>query len=587
MRCTRSMDKHGVALVLDEIATLLDATGENRFKARAFRTAARAIDKADADLPTLIANDELRALRGVGDATARIIEELVVTGESQYHTQLRSRAPSGMRELLRVPGLGARKISQLFDALAITNLDQLEEAARSGRIEAVKGFGPATQQRILAGIPFARGLAGRRRYHQAEEAAARMTGFIRALPGVSHAFIAGMLRRGHEIVDDLVVVASIRHDRARVAKSLRATAGLLWHEGDDRTVHGRFGDGLTVDVLLVDEPQLGTALLYATGSSAHVTRLIRIAAARGFELTPIALRREDHVVPTPREEDVYAALGLQYVPPELREDGSELDLAERHEVPLIVTLDDLRGCFHCHTTYSDGKATVQEMAEGALALGWRYLGIADHSQNAGYAGGLNAAQIRQQHREIDEWNRERRDELRLLKGIEADILGDGQLDYAGQGEDAVLHAMDYVIGSVHSLFRMERPNMTRRMQRAVADPRLTMLGHATGRLLLIRDGYDVDIDAVIDTAAEAGAAIEINADPHRLDLSWQFWPRARRLGVRTAINPDAHSVGGIRAVRYGVVIARKAGFTPADVINCWPVEDVEAYLKERKARAAR
>ena len=579
------MDKHGVALVLDEIATLLDATGQNRFKARAFRTAARAIEKADADLPTLIAQDELRQLRGVGDATARIIEELVVTGESQYHTELRSRAPSGMRELLRVPGLGARKVSQLFDALGITNLDQLEEAARSGQIEAVKGFGAATQQRILAGIPFARGLAGRRRYHQAEEAAARLSGYMRALPGVSHAFTAGTLRRGHEIVDDLVIVASIDGDRARVAHALRSTAGLAWQPGDDRTVTARFGDGLSVDVLLVDEAQLGTALLYATGSSAHVTGLMRIAAARGCQLTPIALRRGDAVIATLREEDVYEALGLQYVPPELREDGSELKLAERGAVPQIVSLDDLRGCFHCHTTYSDGTATIQEMAEGAIALGWRYLGIADHSQNAGYAGGLNAAQIRRQHREIDEWNRERGDELRLFKGVEADILGDGQLDYAGQGEDAVLAAMDYVIGSVHSLFRMERPAQTRRMQRAVSDPRLTMLGHATGRLLLIRDGYDVDIDAVIESAAAAGAAIEINADPHRLDLSWQFWPRARALGVRTAINPDAHSVGGMRAVRYGVVMARKAGFTPADVINCWPLEDVEEYLRERKARA--
>ena len=579
------MDKHGVALVLDEIATLLDATGQNRFKARAFRTAARALEKADADLPTLIAQGELRNLRGVGDATARIIEELVVTGESQYHTALRSRAPSGMRELLRVPGLGSRKVSQLFDALGITNLDQLEEAARTGQIETVKGFGPATQQRILAGIPFARGLAGRRRYHQAEEAAARLTGYIRALPGVSHAFTAGMLRRGHEIVDDLVIVASIDGDRARIAKALRGTVGLAWQPGDDRTVTARFGDGLSVDVLLVDEAQLGTALLYATGSSAHVTGLMRIAAARGLELTPIALRRGADVIPTAREEDVYEALGLQYVPPELREDGSELKLAERGAVPSIVSLDDLQGCFHCHTTYSDGTATVQEMAEGAIELGWRYLGIADHSQNAGYAGGLTPAQVKQQHREIDEWNRERGGELRLFKGIEADILGDGQLDYAGQGQDAVLHAMDYVIGSVHSLFRTERAAQTRRMQRAVSDPRITMLGHPTGRLLLIRDGYDVDIDAVIESAAANGAAIEINADPHRLDLSWQFWPRARALGVRTAINPDAHSVRGIQAVRYGVVIARKAGFTPAGVINCWPLEDVEEYLRERKARA--
>ena len=580
------MDKHRVALVLEDIATLLESAGENRFKARAFRTAARAIEKAETDLATLIASGELREVRGVGDATARIIEELVITGESQYHAQLRARAPSGMRELLRVPGLGAKKVGQLFDELGISNLDQLEEAATSGRIATLKGFGPATQQRILQGIPFARGLAGRRRYHQAEEAAARIVGYIGALPGVAHVFTAGALRRGHEIVDELTIVASVAGDRARVAASLREAAGLAWQTGDDRTVHGRFGDGLTLDVLIVHPAQLATALLYATGSGAHVTRLIRIAGDRGFELTPTALRRDNDVVPTAHEHDIYAALQLQYVPPELREDGSELDAAIAHRVPRLVTLDDLQGCFHCHTTWSDGTASVHEMAEGAIALGWRYLGIADHSQNAGYAGGLSAADVRRQQREIEEWNRTRGEELRVFKGVEADILHDGQLDYAGQGEDDVLASMDYVIGSVHSLFRMDRSKQTRRMQRAVSDPRLTMLGHATGRLLLIRDGYDVDIDAVIDAAAKAGAAIEINADPHRLDLSWQHWPRARAAGVRTAINPDAHSVGGMRTVRYGVVMARKAALTPADVINCWDVGDVEEYFEERKTRHA-
>jgi DNA polymerase (family 10) len=276
---------------------------------------------------------------------------------------------------------------------------------------------------------------------------------------------------------------------------------------------------------------------------------------------------------------------MQYVPPELRESGAEVARAADGSLPRLVELADLRGCFHCHTTYSDGKGTVAEMAEGALALGWRYLGIADHSQIAGYAGGLSPAAIARQQRDIDAWNRRRGAELKLFKGVEADILGDGSLDYSAQ--PGVLESFDFVIGSVHSLFRMDRATMTRRMVRAVSDPRISMLGHARGRLLLIRDGYDVDIDAVIDAAARAGAAIEINADPHRLDMSWQHWPHALARGVRTAINPDAHSVNGLRAVRFGIGIARKAWLTTADVINAWPLDDVEAWLEERRRGRAR
>ena len=574
------MDKHAIAMVLEEIATLLDASGDNRFKARAFRTAARALEKAGRQPAELIASGDLLAVPGIGPATARVIEELAITGESGYHLDLRERAPSGMRELLRVSGLGPRKIAQLHAELGISNLDALEEAARSGRIAEVRGFGERTQQRILEGIAFARGLAGRRRFHQAEEAALRLAGFLDALDGVERTMIAGELRRGLEIVDGIALVSVTRGDTARVAQRIRSTSGLTWYEGDDRVVRGRFGDGLAVDVCLTNAAHAGIALLHMTGSSAHIDALAHVAAERGLELTSDGLRDDGSVLHTPDEHAVYDALGLQVVPPELRESGEEVVLARDHALPRLLELDDLRGCFHCHTTYSDGKATVAEMAEGAIALGWRYLGIADHSQNAGYAGGLSPALIRRQQREIDAWNRRRGAELRVFKGVEADILADGRLDYSN--DRGVLESFDYVIGSVHSLFRMERTAMTDRISRAVSDPRLTMLGHARGRLLLIRDGYDVDLDAVIAAAAAAGAAIEINADPHRLDMSWQHWPKARALGVRTAINPDAHSVNGMRTVRYGVNIARKAWLTAADVINAWPLEDVEEYLVARK-----
>lgn len=567
-------------MALEEIATLLDVSGDNRFKARAFRTAARALEKTGVEPAALMASGSLRAVAGIGPATARVIEELIVTGESRYLLDLRERAPSGMRELLRVPGLGPSRIARLHEELKIADLDALEDAARSGRIAGVRGFGESSQRRILDGIPFARGLAGRRRYHQAEEAALRLAGYLDAQDGVERTFIAGDLRRGLEIVDALALVAVVTGATAGVAARIRTAPGLVWHPGDDRVVRGRFGDGLAVEVCLTAGDGLGAALLHMTGSAGHLAALERVAADRGLELTERGLRAGAARLDASDEHALYAALELQFVPPELRETGAEVAIARERALPPLVELSDLRGCFHCHTTHSDGKASVAEMAEGALVRGWRYLGIADHSQNAGYAGGLSPAQITRQQREIDAWNRRRSGELRVFKGVEADILADGTLDYSAN--PGVLESFDYVIGSVHSLFRMDRGAMTKRICHAVADPRLTMLGHARGRLLLIRDGYDVDLDAVIESAGAAGAAIEINADPHRLDMSWQHWPKARSLGVRSAINPDAHSVTGMQAVRYGVNIARKAWLTSSDVINAWPVEDVEEYFAARK-----
>lgn len=579
------MDRHAVALVLEEIADLLDAGGENRFKVRAFRTAARSIEKLDADLRLLVARRGLQEVRGIGPATARVIEELVVTGESAYHTELKSRAPSGIRELLRVPGLGAGRIARLHAELGIATLDDLEAAARSGRIASLRGFGERTQQQVLAGIAFARGAGGRRRFHQAEDAAGRIAGYIGALDGVEAAIVAGDVRRCVEIVERIIIVAVVRDaDADRLLDTIRGTPGIIWTDAEAGRVSGRLGDGLPVEVRLATPAQLGAALVLATGSDAHVAALGRFGAAQGIALDARGLQVGGVAAGAATEAEVYGMFGLPFVPPELRETGGEVDAAAAGLLPDLVTYDALRGCFHCHTTYSDGKATVAEMAEGALALGWRYLGIADHSRNAGYAGGLEPAQLRRQRREIDDWNRRRGAELHLFAGIEADILADGQLDYAAQGEADVLDALDFVIGSVHSGFRVGRSAMTARMTRAVSDPRLTMLGHATGRLLLIRDGYDVDIDAVMDAAAAAGAIIEINADPHRLDLSWPHWPRARAQGIRTSINPDAHSVAGLRAVRYGVHIARKAWLTAEDVLNAWPLEDVVAYLEERRAR---
>jgi DNA polymerase (family X) len=579
------MDRHAVALVLQEIASLLQGDTGNRFRARAFRTAARAVAQLDGDLTGLVASGGLVHVRGIGPATARVIEELVLTGESSYHATLLARGPATLSHLLRVPGLGVKKIQQLHAELGIGDLDALEEAARSGRIAMLRGFGERTQQAIIAGIPFARGVAGRRTYLHAADAAHRLCAYMRALPQAANVAVAGLVRRRHEVVDGIVIVAAAVGEPQALVDAIVAGPGLTWQADSSNIVRAHLADGVPVQVQVCGRDAFGATLFFATGSDAHIAAVVAVAAGAGMRLSGGALHAVDGgIVPLPEEVELYERLGLQYVPPELREDGREVEEARHGRIPRLLELSDLRGCFHCHTTWSDGTATVEEMGEGALDLGWRYLGIADHSRSAGYAGGLSADAMRRQHSEIDAWNRRRGGDLHIFKGVEADILQDGGLDFAAQGERDVLDRMDYVVASVHSRFKLDRAGMTRRMVAAVKDPSITFLGHATGRLLLIRDAYDVDLDAVIQAAAEHGAAIEINADPRRLDLSWQFWPLARRLGVRTAINPDAHSVDGMSNVEFGVGIARKAWLGAAEVVNAWDIELVQEYFAERKAR---
>ncbi len=572
------MDRHAVALALEEIATLLRLQGgDNRFRARAFATAARAVEKLEDDLVTLVSAGVVEQTPGLGPATARIVRELVETGGARYLEELRARTPSGMRDLLAVPGLGATKIEALHEQLGIATLDDLEAAARAGRIAQVRGFGERTQARILEGIQFVRGASGRRRYAQALVTANRLLAFLRAQPGIDRAELAGELRRGLETVDGADFVVAAASDMCTAV--IDAFLGLAPAARAERSADGasaRLADGLHLRVRCVPPERFATAWAFATGSAAHLAALQTRAESMQLALEADGLHGCRRRIPLDDEPALYAALELQWVPPELREDDESVALAAAGALPTLITYDDLRGCFHCHTVYSDGRATIAEMAEAAAARGWRYLGIADHSRNAGYAGGLSVVEIRRQQAEIDNWNLRHGERVRLFKGIEADILADGTLDYAD--EPGVLDSFDFVIGSVHSQFRMSRSDMTGRVLRALDDPRLTMLGHATGRLLLSRAGYDLDLDAVLDRAAERGVTVEINADPHRLDLDWRHWPGARARGVRAAINPDAHSTESLDYVHYGVTMARKGGLEAADVVNTYEREDVERML---------
>ena len=574
------MDKHVAAMVLAEIGTLLDMLGENTFRARAFLTAARALDSFEGDLAEQAQSGALADVRGFGPATADVVRELVETGESRMHEQLRERTPSGLFELLAVPGLGAKRIHLLHETLGIESLADLKEAAESGRVAKLKGFGAKTEAKLLEGIAFVSSMSGRRRQPTALDAAGRVIGFLDSLADVVEVKLAGELRRRMETVDGIDVLCATRAP-VKVVSAFVALPGLAMTERNGTGASARLADGLEVRLRCVPPSDFVSAWVEATGGASHWTGLQEVAASRGLTLTEDGLRRGKARVDLREEADLYAALELAWVAPELREGAGEIEAAAAGELPDIVSYKDLRGCFHVHTTYSDGTATVGEMAEAALARGWRYLGIADHSQAAHYAGGLSPARVAEQHAEIDAWNNARGGELWLFKGIESDILPDGSLDYGDAGPD-FLACFDFVVGSVHGARGLDRRAMTARILKALDDPYLTFLGHATGRLLLTRNAYDIDMDAVIDRAIERGVAIEINADPARLDMDWRLWLRARGRGLRTAINPDAHSTRGLAAVEYGVGMARKGWVPRSAIVNTWELDEVKRYLGRKK-----
>lgn len=581
------MTAREAAAVLGEIAMLLEVVGGNPFRAKAFQTAARSLETSSADLTALAASGGLRTLPGVGEGIASVLNELVQTGTSRMLEELRAETPVGLYDVMRIKGVGAKRGRTLFKELGIDSLEKLEEAAAAGRLAALPGFGAKTAEKILEGVAFARSQRGRRRYYQAVEAAAALLELVEALPGVIRASPAGQVRRRLEVIDSIDMVAA-SDDPESVLAAFRALQGVERADADDADscAQVRFADGVTATLVCVPPAAYPTALVFATGSDAHVEQLRRRAEGMKLRLERDGVYAASRRRAVRDEAGVYKVLGLDFIPPELREGWGEIEAAAEGKLPELVDVRDLQGTFHCHTTYSDGRASVAEMAEAARERGWRYLGIADHSQSAGYAGGLPVAAVRRQHREIDAWNAEHggkgKKRFRLFKGIESDILANGSLDYPAD----VLRGFDYVVGSVHSNFALPEKEQTARLIRAVSNPHITILGHATGRLLLKRTGYAVDVKAVIDAAAEHGTCVEINADPHRLDVNWENARYAAQKGVLIPVNPDAHSTGALGNVAYGINVARKAWLTAPQVLNTWDLDDLEEFLAERKQKGA-
>jgi DNA polymerase (family 10) len=572
------MDKKAVGQVLEQIAAFLELKNENTFRVRAFRTAARAVAGFPGDLREGMESGALASTKGVGPATLQIVSEIVSTGRASILEELREQIPPGLVEMLAISGLGVAKIRQIHEVLDIDSLPELEAAAIDGRLARLPRFGQKTSENILRGIAFLRQASGFRLSHHAADEAEGLRAALERLPGVTTVVVAGDVRRRVELVKDLVLVLVADTSPADVFRRLSQLPGVHEFAGqDERRVTLRFAGGSSAQIVVTPGVNAGAVLVQATGSETHLRQLAEHAAAKGFAFNGAALWHGSEFVPTRDEATLYERLGLTLIPPELREGNGEIDAAARGTLPRLLERADMRGFLHCHTTYSDGSNTVSELADACRAAGYEYVGITDHSQAAAYAGGLKADDLTRQADEIDEANG-RLEGIRVLKGVEADILQDGRIDF----DDAILARLDFVIASIHSRFNMNEREMTARMLAAMDNPHLTIIGHPTGRLLLSRDPYGLDLDAVIEKAAATGVALEVNADPHRLDLDWQSVARARKRGAAISIGADAHSVAGISNVDYGVAMARKGWLSREDVVNAQPLDSFLARVARRR-----
>ena len=572
------MDKKAVAEALEQIAAFMELKGENPFRVRTFRTVSRVVSGLPGPLTEALANGSLAATKGVGPASLEIVQELADAGRSSLLEELREQVPPGLVEMLAISGLGVAKIRQIHETLAIDSLPELEAAANDGRLAQLPRFGQKTADNIRKSIAFLRQASAFKLCHHAAEETRSLLEGLERLPGVLRAVPAGEVRRRMEVVRELVVVLVADVPPAELARRLGQLPGV--HEfasQDERRVTLRFAGGSSVQVVVTPPVNAGAVLAHTTGSAAHLEELGVHAAARGYNLTGAALWRGSEFVSTPDEEALYRALGLAWIAPELREGQGEVGAAASASLPGLLERSDLKGFLHCHTQYSDGSVTVEELARTVRAAGYDWLGITDHSQSAAYAGGLKPADLARQAAEIDQVGATLPG-FRILKGVEADILADGRLDY----DDGILAGLDFVIGSIHSRFNMSGEEMTARVLAALDNPFLTILGHPTGRLLLSRDAYPIDMEAVFSRAAARGVAIEINADPHRLDLDWRLIRRARAAGVSISIGADAHNLAGLDNVEYGIGIARKGWLGAADVLNTRSAEEFLAFARRRR-----
>ena len=564
------MDNREVAEILEEMATLMELNGEGGFRIRAYTNAARGIESLREPVATLAAEGKLDSVRGIGKGLAGRITGLVETGRLPGLEELKASVPEGLMEMTEVPGLGAKRVRAIYEKLGIVDIDALSRACDSGELEAMSGFGRKTADRIAHGIQYMQKHRGQFLCHNAREEAEAIRAFLE--DQADRLAVAGTIRRRTETNKDVDLVASTKDPDGLAGAFVRYGEVEEVVEKGEARLSVMLQSGMSANLWMVHDEAFPCALHHLTGSEAHVARVRDRAKERGLKLNEHGLFDGDRRIPCEDEAALFGALGLSEIPPELREGEDEVRLAGCGALPRLVSRADLIGTLHVHTRHSDGRADVMEMASAAAGLGYGYIAICDHSKAAAYANGLTEERVRAQWEEIDSVNAELQD-IRVLKGIEVDILGDGRLDF----EDEFLAQFDVVVASVHSRFGMTESEATERIVRAVQNTHVHILGHPTGRLLLSREGYPLDHRAVIDAAAEANTAIELNANPRRLDMDWRHIGYAREKGVKIAINTDAHSVEGLEQMAHGLGVGRKGGLTPADVLNAMPVDNFLAW----------
>ncbi len=585
------MDKNQVASLLDEIASLMELQeGSNPFEVRAYQNAARSVNALDGDIEELTRQGRLKGVPGLGSTIIKRIEEAVETGHIALYDELVETTPPIKLEMMRIPGVGPKKINAIYNQLHVSSIPDLVEACKQDKVAVLPGFGKKTQDKILQGIAFLAQHADRFLYPVAEEEASHIYTVLKALPEIVRLQVAGSLRRRRETVKDIDMVASIADYASDDAR--RKIMDVFTSQPTVQAITGKgetkssvvLSSGMNMDLRIVNDSQFPYTLHHFTGSKEHHIPLRRRALSMNMTINDYGLFRgkepDLELVPCKNEVDFYAALGMAYIEPELREDMGEIEAAVNGTLPVLVQESDLRGVLHVHSTWSDGQNTIRELVEACIARGLTYLGLTDHSKIAAYAGGLTEEDLRHQHEEIDRLNEEYAGRIRILKGTECDILRDGSLDYA----DDVLASLDFVVASIHSLFNLSPEEQTRRMLRAISNPYVDIIGHPTGRILLGREGYTLDLDAVIDAAAEHNVCIEINAHPSRLDLDWRYLHRARDKGIKIPINPDAHVINGLDDMRYGVGIARKGWLRASDVLNTMSTGALLDFFRDRRNR---
>ena len=576
------MHKKDIVEVLERIGTMMEIKGENPFKIRAYSAGARTLQAMEEDLGEVIEEGRLGDIPGIGKALTEKIETLYTTGGLEFYDKLVASVPSGLMDLLDIPGLGGKKIKVLHEKLDVDSIESLTVACQEGRVAELKGFGKKTEEKILSGIKNREAYAARHLWWDARSVVEKILPGLEGLPDVERVEAAGSFRRGMETVGDLdFLVAS--SNPAPIMDWFTSMDGIA-----EVTAHGdtkssiRLEGGMQADLRVVPSEQFYFALHHFTGSKDHNVRMRQKALSLGLSLSEWGLRPEEEKdssrkagsVEANSEEDIFKALGLQYVPPSLREGMGEVEAAERNELPEVLEFSDLKGCFHNHTTASDGRNTLEEMAEEADRRGWEYLGISDHSKASFQANGLDEERLSKQVQAINTINESGKYRVYLFSGSEVDILSGGKLDF----EDSEMEQLDYVVASVHAGLTQDEETMTARLIKVLEHPKVTMLGHMSGRLLLKRKPSRMNVQKIIDAAIANGKIIELNANPMRLDMDWRHWRRAAEKGLLCCINPDAHALHHFDFQQAGVLAARKGWLTAQEVFNTRTLTEVKDYL---------